>query len=842
MKLRIIRAILAKDLRSLLPMAIVTALLFVADVIIQRWQLVPMWDEFRQLVILLVGSVVTFAVFQLDSAVSQVDDWLCRPVPQRELVASKLAFLLLVSYLPSALTTFFVDLVRGAPFEECVLDALLLQETFIPLAIPVVLITAVVTRTLIQGAAVLLGLFICVFVIPSPFVTAPAPTNLHIGDALMNGMEWMSFVPAKVLPLLLAALCVWLVYWRRNILAARVLLLASASLVLLASVAPMWLVPWTSVFAAQQTLEGAKAPAAADALYLQSTRDCFPATLTGDLRSDAAFNAARDASYVRMWSDEDLRDTSPASLAFLTSVGVRRLPADWSFKVNHVRADYYGGDGKLLLSLRPANYTLGLSHGWVMPAAALNRLAAEKKVSLKLNYSLTLLEPRNFALPTDGEPHELPDLGFCTATPAATVDTIAVECFSAFPRSAQIGASLNDVKPTGGVTRLDFSPSWTRWLTGKRVSLSVGPANLAAHDTITVTSWTIAGYRNAVVELPGMLGADRATCPLPVGGSNMFQQTQWRDSAPHETSSISVQSGVQLEVLDFGGPSGAVKGPAIVLLPGLGATAHSFDAIAPQLARQHRVIALTRRGGGYSSRPTFGFDTPRLSQDVLQVMDAMKLGQVLLVGHSIAGDELTWLGGHHPERFTGLVYLDAAYDRSREPGQPARQQELYGRLPPEPPRPSAAFRNYEAMSKLLAERGHLPIPEGELIAFWQADKPWLGGMPNMDTRAQQAINAALRAPDYASVKVPALAVYAIDDPDEPLPPWYDPNDKELLDTVAEIKRIRDESKRKNIEQFRRGVANGQVLEMRDAEHYIIQSNPREVVDAIEKFSAELVRR
>ena len=148
--------------------------------------------------------------------------------------------------------------------------------------------------------------------------------------------------------------------------------------------------------------------------------------------------------------------------------------------------------------------------------------------------------------------------------------------------------------------------------------------------------------------------------------SNGFQKSSWRDAAPHEAHSITVDEGVQLEVLDFGG-----TGSPILLLPGLGATAHSYDELAPLLAQKHRVVAMTRRGTGDSSKPDFGFDTPRLAQDVLQVMDAMGLEKVVLVGHSIAGDELTWLGGHHPDRFSGLVYLDAAYDRSGDRKAPA---------------------------------------------------------------------------------------------------------------------------------------------------------------------------
>lgn len=839
MRFAAVRAVFAKDLRSLLPIAILAMLLSAADVVIQQWQLVPMWGQFRQMLLILVGGVLTLSVFQLDSGVSVVDDWLCRPVRKRDLLLGKLSLLFAVTYLPAALTTFFVDLAVGAPLRECLQDALLLRKSLVPLVAPMLLLTAIVTRTLVQALAVFIGLFICVFVIPGPFVAAPGPMNLHIGDALLRGQDWLVMVPAQVLPLLFVPLGFWLVYWRRRILAARILLVAATGVMLLVFLLPMWLLPWESVFSLQRTLEGARAPRIAAPIYLRSNRACFPATLAGELRSDAAFNAAREASNVRMWSNEDLRDSGPDSLAFLSSIGIRRLPHEWGFKVNHVRADYYGSAGKPLFSLRPTDFSDGTSHAWVVPAFAVRELAAEEMLTLKLSYSLTLLEPHSYRLPTDGGYHELAGMGFCSAKLATTRDNIEVECFSGSPRHAQISASLNEVPLTRDSTGVDLSPGWTRWLSSQRVKLNIGSPRLAAHDTITVTAWTIAGYRQESVVLPGILGADTASCPLPVVGSNTFQQSQWRDAAPHETSSIGVEAGVQLEVLDFGG-----TGSPIVLLPGLGATAHSFDELAPQLARHHRVIALTRRGTGYSSRPDFGFDTPRLAQDVVRVMDAMDLSQVLLVGHSIAGDELTWLGGHHPERFTGLVYLDAAYDRarqsgSREPGTATRLQELSRRLPPEPPRSAAAFRSFEAMSTLLAARGHLPIPEGELIAFWQADKPWLDGLPNMDPRAQQAIVAALRAPGYAAVKVPALAVYAIEDPDAPLRPWYDGNDKELLATLAEIARIRSEVKRKDIELFRRGVAKGQVLEMQNAEHYIIQSNPEEVLEAIEKFSAQL---
>ena len=212
---------------------------------------------------------------------------------------------------------------------------------------------------------------------------------------------------------------------------------------------------------------------------------------------------------------------------------------------------------------------------------------------------------------------------------------------------------------------------------------------------------------------------------------------------------------------------------------------------------------------------------------------------MLLVGHSIAGEELTWLGGHHPERFDGLVYLDAAYDRSGNAVMKSRQSVLSRSLPPEPPIPPEAMRNYQAMSALLAERGHVRLPEGELIAMWNVNKPFLAGMPSMDARTPQAIVAAIEAPNYAAIQVPALAIYAIPDPGKALPPWYDANDAELKATLEELGRLSDDTRRKNIELFRRGVSQGEVLELPNADHYLIQSNQQQVLDAIETFSLQM---
>ena len=837
MSLRILGAILRKDARSLWWLLALIACIFLADALIVRLDLVPIWEANRPPVILLALGVLVLAVFQTDSPASLNDDWLCRPVPKSALVAAKFLVVLGAIYLPRAIGALVADLTLGASVTEALLDALLVQDKLSLVCVPIFIFAAIVTRTFVQGFGALFTIFICVFVLPSPFVRPPGPLTPGIhGFLLFSGMQWLSVTPALIALIVLLAAGFRLAFWRRQIVLARVLMAVSVCTTLFLGLLPMMLVPWNSVFAFQTAL-GPKLPAAAARVTLRNTRECFAAARRILADSDPELSGAIRSNHLRPWDGEALRGVGPGSIAFVTEIEPRGLPLDWRVKLDYVDATY-SAHGAALHSLRPARYITDdegqqkLAHAWMIPESAVPSLRGAD-VELRLTYSLTVLRPRQFELPTDGKRHALDGLGYCSATVDEAANRVDVDCFDALTRPAQISAELNEIPASRVYGPVDFTPAWALWPYGQRVKLTIGSPRLAKHDTITLTAWNVAGYLQRSIGMPGILGDVDERCPLPEPGREDHGAAHWSDSAPHEAQSIRVDDGVQLEVLDFGG-----MGAPLVLLPGLGATAHSFDELGPQLARRHRVVALTRRGTGASSRPDFGFDTPRLGTDVLAVMDALHLQKVLLVGHSIAGDELTWLGGHHPERFAGLVYLDAAYDRAHRPERDSRLRELNAQLPPEPPIPRAAFASYGAMTLLLAQRGHVRLPEGELIAFRNASNPALAGSPAIDRRTQQAIAAAIEKPDYAALGIPALAIYAFADPDEPLPPWYDANDPQLRAVVDEIRRRTDEKKHKDIELFRRSVVHGEVLELQRADHYVIQSNPAEVLDAIEKFAAK----
>ena len=836
MNFTLLRAIVVKDVRCLLPLVVFTALLFLADALIVRLDLLPMWSTWGAAVLLVAFIVMIFAVFQLDSPASLTEDWLCRPLRKRELLGAKIALVLLTVYVPHAIGTLVADLSLGFPASEVLLDALLLPDEVFLLLLPVMMLVAIITRTFVQAFGVLIAIFVCVAVLPTPFIRDPEPHTLGLDELLQSGMVWLATAPARIVSLVLVVLGFWLVYWRRNLTVARALLAVIVVATYLMFLLPMKVLPWETTFSVQVASGPAPPPDAAH-ITLRSSRACFPAAMRANQSTDVAFAAAKGG--LKPWNEEGLVNAGANSIAFLTAVEVRGLPLDWRVKLAYVQANYSDG-GVPIESLRPATFITDsngggtLNHYWMLPESTLQTLQG-RQAHLELSYSLALLKPRDHSLPTDGKRHALPGLGWCSAKVVAAANRIEVDCFSAITHPTQISAQLNEIPASRVFDSPNFAPEWAQQPYSHRAELVIGSIRLAKHDTITVTAWEPAGYMTKSLSTPGILGGDSESCPLPASDGSSFQQARWRDAAPHEPSSVTVDDGVQLEVLDFGG-----TGSTMLLLPGLGATAHSFDEFAPLLARHHRVIAMTRRGTGASSKPDFGFDTPTLGRDVLRVMDALKLEKVLLVGHSIAGDEITWLGGHHPERFDGLVYLDAAYDRSRDRNDPSlvRMRELGRFLPPEPPTPRAALESFEAMSKLIFDRGHVPLPEGELIAFHHMNNPYLAGTPNIDGRTQQAIGAAIQAPDYAAVKIPALAIFAFADPNEPLPPWYDAKNEALRASLAERAQIANDIKRSSIDLFRRGVEKGQVLELQNAEHYIFQSNPQEVLDAIEKFAAE----
>ena len=101
------------------------------------------------------------------------------------------------------------------------------------------------------------------------------------------------------------------------------------------------------------------------------------------------------------------------------------------------------------------------------------------------------------------------------------------------------------------------------------------------------------------------------------------------------------------------------QGPPIVCAHGLTANAFCFQALADDLARDHRVFAYDLRGRGDSDKPEHGYSVPIHAADLSSLIDALKLERPVLLGHSLGALISLYFAAHYPQKLSKLVLIDA---------------------------------------------------------------------------------------------------------------------------------------------------------------------------------------
>jgi non-heme chloroperoxidase len=345
-----------------------------------------------------------------------------------------------------------------------------------------------------------------------------------------------------------------------------------------------------------------------------------------------------------------------------------------------------------------------------------------------------------------------------------------------------------------------------------------------------------------------------------------------RDPSQHRVRMVTVDADVQLEVLEWGG-----SGRPLVLLAGIGNTAHLFDEFAPRLASIGRVYGITRRGYGASSAPAAGYSVERLGTDVLQVLDALALERPVLIGHSIAGQELSFLATNHPNRIAGVAYIDGAYGYAfHRPGAHDNLKELRRKLdlleaelngpprtpsqlssairsvlgdtldefqqdlrelmtapearPLSPPSPAPSdLKDLAAYRAWSARAFGYALPEGELVATRTIGANGSVGSGKSSPEIGRMIQTGGQR--FTSIPVPTLAIFASPHDQGP---WTrnHPAARETFDAFARFDEAMTERQAAWVE---RRVAGARVVRLRNAHHYLFLTNAADVQREIAAF-------
>jgi len=276
---------------------------------------------------------------------------------------------------------------------------------------------------------------------------------------------------------------------------------------------------------------------------------------------------------------------------------------------------------------------------------------------------------------------------------------------------------------------------------------------------------------------------------------------------------VSVEPNVKLEVLDWGG-----TGRALDFLAGMGLDAHEFDDFAPKFSPKHHVYAISRRGFGASSAPAptkDNYSADRLGDDVLAVIAALKLDQPILVGHSMAGEELSSIATRYPNQVSGLVYLEAGYPYafySSTLGDPIIDaKELQHQLdllfaatlqtPSDFANMEASVARFDLDLKVLMKK----------FALHPAPPPRQKNAPAPPPILLALVNGAQK---YTAIHVPTLAIFAVP---------HDPGETTSVQADA----------------FQAGVPQARVVRIADANHFVFRSNEKQVFDEMTAFLASL---
>jgi 3-oxoadipate enol-lactonase len=97
------------------------------------------------------------------------------------------------------------------------------------------------------------------------------------------------------------------------------------------------------------------------------------------------------------------------------------------------------------------------------------------------------------------------------------------------------------------------------------------------------------------------------------------------------------------------------RGPALLMIPGLGSSRNVYAPIVARLAEDHRVIVYDQRGIGDSEFTEGPYTMAQLAADATCVLDAAQERSAAVFGASMGGMVAQHLAIEHPDRVSRLI-------------------------------------------------------------------------------------------------------------------------------------------------------------------------------------------
>ena len=160
---------------------------------------------------------------------------------------------------------------------------------------------------------------------------------------------------------------------------------------------------------------------------------------------------------------------------------------------------------------------------------------------------------------------------------------------------------------------------------------------------------------------------------------------------------------------------GPRHGPALFFHHGYMSASDTWAGVVERLSGGYRCIAVDARGCGESERTPEGHTVEQYSADALALADALGVGRLTVVGHSMGGAIGMWLALSEPERVERLVLVSPvpAAGVLDDEAAAARREQILER------------RREASVERLVAERRATAARPRSDAALERAARRWL---------------------------------------------------------------------------------------------------------------------
>ncbi|MEA2990593.1 MAG: haloacetate dehalogenase, partial [Alphaproteobacteria bacterium] len=169
----------------------------------------------------------------------------------------------------------------------------------------------------------------------------------------------------------------------------------------------------------------------------------------------------------------------------------------------------------------------------------------------------------------------------------------------------------------------------------------------------TNTQGNTLGRRSFLGASVGAVAGGLAAQPLPLRA----QPASGRDFFPGFRRQTVETSGTTINLVVGG------SGSPVLLLHGYPATHLMWHKVAPELAKDHTVVAADLRGYGDSGRPPdgenhFGHSKRAMAADQVEAMAKLGFAKFAVAGHDRGGRVAHRMALDHPDKVSKLVLMD----------------------------------------------------------------------------------------------------------------------------------------------------------------------------------------